>query len=408
MTPVAVAGAARLMPAVAGAVFAAHMAELEAAPQTAAQEATPRTAAQGAVPAAAQEAALSPGQAIVPPIDQESVAAGEADATRTITAKIEQIVNAAHTGGERPVRRDAHAKGHGCVKAEFSVVPDLSSELRQGVFAEPYVFSAWIRFSNGNGTPHDDHTGDGRGMAIKLTCVAGPKILDDEMDATTQDFVMINYPVFFVRNAADYVTFTELSGAGKAGEFFKSRPHEADISNAITSRTVDQVLEQRYFSMTPYLLGRRYMKFSAAPVACGSGAAIKPSTAPAPVGDPDYLRNRLKAVLGEKDACFDFAVQLQTDSATMPVEDPTIEWHEGKAPFVKVASIRIPRQQFDSAAQQMFCENLSLTPWHALATQRPAGGINRIRKIVYQAVSKLRHELNGAPRAEPTGNETFE
>ena len=102
-----------------------------------------------------------------------------------------------------------------------------------------------------------------------------------------------------------------------------------------------------------------------------------------------------------------FAVQPRTDPTTQPIEDPTIEWSEREAPFVDVAKLRIPRQTFDTPAEQAFCENLSFTPWHAVAAQRPVGGINRVRKPVYAAISDLRHRLNAAPHAEPDGSETF-
>ena len=70
--------------------------------------------------------------------------------------------------------------------------------------------------------------------------------------------------------------------------------------------------------------------------------------------------------------------------------------------------IRIPAQAFESRAQDTFCDNLSYTPWHALPEERPVGGINRLRKEVYAAISALRHKLNKAPSVEPTGDETFE
>ncbi len=44
-------------------------------------------------------------------------------------------------------------------------------------------------------------------MAIKLLGVPGPKLADDEKE--TQDFLLINSPVFFVRNAADYVELSK-------------------------------------------------------------------------------------------------------------------------------------------------------------------------------------------------------
>jgi hypothetical protein len=101
-------------------------------------------------------------------------------------------------------------------------------------------------------------------MAVKLVGVLGPKLLGDapEAETGTQDFVMINHPVFFIRNVADYVPFVSLSLQGKSEDFFAGHPHEKGIVAAITSQTIDQVLEQRYFSMSPYLLGENYAKFS--------------------------------------------------------------------------------------------------------------------------------------------------
>jgi hypothetical protein len=346
------------------------------------------------------EAATAADHEIIPPTEPADIA--------TIVRTVEGAVNGAYAIGVRPAMRDAHAKGHGCVRANFAVRPNLPEPLRVGVFAQPRSYSAWVRFSNGAGTPHDDAAGDGRGMAIKLMGVLGAKLLTTETTAETQDFVMINYPVFFIRNVADYVPFTNLSLQGKSAEFYADHPHEQGIVDEITSTAVDQVLDQQYYSMSPYLLGKQAIKFTARPVDCASGARISEATGPRPSSsDPDYLREGMVKWLTEKDACFAFAVQPQTDPATQPVEDPTIPWDEIRAPFIDVASIRIPKQAFDSQAQQTFCENLSFTPWHSLPAHQPVGGINRLRKAVYEAISDLRHRLNRAPRLEPTGNETF-
>lgn len=345
-------------------------------------------------------------ETVPPAADQEEIPADEPDAIKSILDTFEGAVKKEHAAGARPAWRDAHAKAHGCVKADFSVKADIPAELRRGVFAAPRSFTAWIRFSNGHGKPQDDRTRDGRGMAIKLTGVDGPKLLAEEAEAKTQDFVMINSSAFFIRNAGDYVSFTRASKYHVPFAFFLTHWHELRAARAIVEETVDEVFEERYFSMTPYLLGQRYIKFSARPVDCGTGAALVPAVALPPAG-PDYLRDRMIAWMNSRDACFIFAVQPQTDPATMPVEDPTIVWDEIKAPFIDVATIRIPKQRFDSEAQQTFCENLSYTPWHALAEHRPVGGINRIRKVVYEGISVLRHKLNKTPRVEPTGNETF-
>jgi hypothetical protein len=107
--------------------------------------------------------------------------------------------------------------------------------------------------------------------------------------------------------------------------------------------------------------------------------------------------------LTQGEACFDFLVQLRKLPTEMPIEDPTIEWSEKDSPFIPVARITIPVQAFTSPEQLAFCENLSFTPWHAILEHRPLGGINRVRKTVYDTSSRVRHELNGDKRREPTG-----
>jgi hypothetical protein len=76
----------------------------------------------------------------------------------------------------------------------------------------------------------------------------------------------------------------------------------------------------------------------------------------------------------------------------------------GKKPtprFYKVATIHIPQQTFDTPQQNEFCENLSFTPWHALPEHKPLGVTNRLRKVIYDHISRVRHEINDAKRQEP-------
>ncbi len=344
--------------------------------------------------------ALSAGRAAAAP-DQEVVPPTEVKDAAIIVQALEAFVKTEH-----PAMRDAHAKGHGCVKGEFTVDSNVPASLRAGVFAEPRAYRAWLRFSNSSGSRQGDGIGDARGLAIKLVGVSGPKVLAEEAGAQTQDFVMFNFPAFFIKDAADYVAFLTLAARHEEQRFFDERPRQAAVFKAASSRT-EGLLDQRYYSVAPYLLGDRPIKFSAIPVDCGNGATIAAKGGEPPKDQPDFLRRGMAEWLRDRDACFTFAVQPQTDPSTQPVEDPTVEWPESKAPFVPVARLRIPQQSFDSPAEQTFCENLSFTPWHALVAQRPLGGINRIRKPVYLAISNLRHRLNDAPHAEPNGTETF-
>ena len=334
----------------------------------------------------------------------ESVPAGEAEASARITALIAGTVakDQKETGS---AHRDAHAKAHGCVRAQFRVNEHLPPDLRQGVFQEGRSYRSWIRYSNGSGRAAKDSEDDARGMAIKLLGATGPKLADDEK--ATQDFLLIDGPAFFVRNAADYVEFSKAAAEGRAFRFFigwnpfRWRFHELRAALALIKRKVANPLSARYWSATPYLLGASGpVKYSARP--CAPVPAEK-----ADKKNPNFLRDAMSARLKNESACFEFLVQLRTDPAREPVEDPTVEWSEAASPFRQVATIDIPAQRIESPEQQKFCENLSMNPWHSAPEQRPLGGINRVRKAVYEAVSKLRHDLNGAPRAEPTGDETF-
>ena len=85
--------------------------------------------------------------AIAGNLAQESVPPGEAAFTQSIADRLKAKITR-----ENPppgiMRRDAHPKMHGVVRAEFIVEPGLPEELRVGIFREPKTYRAWIRFSN--------------------------------------------------------------------------------------------------------------------------------------------------------------------------------------------------------------------------------------------------------------------
>lgn len=112
---------------------------------------------------------------------------------------------------------------------------------------------------------------------------------------------------------------------------------------------------------------------------------------------PEYIKILEQA---KHNVCMEFLIQPRT-STKMLVEDAMTEWKENEAPFYQVATIHIPKQSFDTPEQNQFCENLSFTPWHALPEHKPLGAINRMRKIIYENISRVRHDINSAPRQEP-------
>ena len=314
----------------------------------------------------------------------ENIPSGETEFINDLTARLtKKIVSDNQTG---IMRRDAHPKMHGLVKADFIIEPDLPQSLRIGVFKQPGTYPAWIRFSNQDGTIRPDIGGDIRGMAIKLMGVEGEKLLEHEKTDKTQDFIMISTNVFVTKDAQE---FDELIKALTGSIFAKLiffATHWRVVSNLYKSmKKAANPLQIRYFSTTPYLFGATAVKYSAIP-------RFEVADAIPENPENDFLRSAMTRQLAQREVHFDFAVQLQTDARSMPIEDPGHEWSEALSPFRKVATIKIFRQSFDTEKQREFGENLSYSPWHSLPEHRPLGGINRARKVVYGAISTFRHD----------------
>jgi len=122
----------------------------------------------------------------------------------------------------------------------------------------------------------------------------------------------------------------------------------------------------------------------------------------------DYLRAAMVQSLAMGDVELDVRLQLQTDPHLMPIENAAVLWPERLSPRISAATLRIPRQKFDSPAQMEFAKRLSYNPWHSIAEHRPLGNQSRARKRMYYELSKLRHQMNAVPHFEPTGDEKFE
>ncbi|MFN2446453.1 MAG: catalase family protein [Vicinamibacterales bacterium] len=299
-------------------------------------------------------------------------------------------------------RRDAHPKPHGLVSARFEVSADLPPALRHGLFATPRTFPAWIRFSNGSPRVQSDRRPDQRGMAIKVMGVPGEKLQSDPGEELAHDLVLASAPCFFIRTADDYVSFVRAQvkrPAFRVLAFFvgpnplRWRLHELRALIRSLKRTAD-LLDTRYWSQVPYRLGPNIVKYSARPA---STAACWPSSR-----DPQFLRTRLIERLKQGPVAFDFLVQVQTDTRTMPSDDATVEWDEARAPFHKVASIHVPRQDIDTAERWATVDRLAFSPWHCLAEHEPLGPMNQIRRQVYLLVASTRAEINGQRESQTT------
>ncbi len=292
-------------------------------------------------------------------------------------------------------RRDAHPKAHGCVRASFSVREDLPAELTAGVFQPGAQYDALIRFSNGSpNAAGDDRNGDTRGMAMKLYGVSGAKLFPDPASPDAQDFIQISSPYFFVNGSSGYTEFFAIVNKGDLLPMFKIPfilGWQGTINAAkMLSQKIPSPLDANYFSVTAYQFGdgdaRVAVKYNTKPCAAAEQTY--------PVNGPNYLRHAMQAQLNTTPACFDFSIQKRPDDS-FSTEDTISVWDEEKAPSVPVAKITIPVQEFDTAAQNAACEQTSFNPWHSIATHKPLGTVNRMRRVVYETISELRKSMNG-------------
>jgi hypothetical protein len=366
-----------------------------------------------------------------PPLSSEDQAAVDA-----VIGTLVHHLRQAHPPYRLPARRDAHPKHHGCLAAVFEVDADLPEELRQGLFASPGKYEAWVRFSNAFKMRHDLDR-DARGMAIKVMGLDGVDHGEAVTFAGTQDFLLVTHKAFFARTPSDFVDFpAAVAGAGSPGALitrvlgfffgwrpfrFKWRGHVA-LHRSLNWST--SPLVRTYFSQTPYRFGRFEAKFRARPQQRGWPHQWLTLWFRVSLYQlswlhrfkfnrwKDLLQTSLLDFLRTREAVFDFEVQLRKDD--MPLDDAVVVWSSWRSPYRRVATIRVTRlpemtgdREADFLRTMMaFGEHLSFTPWHNLAEHEPLGSINAARRAVYEAIASLRHGLNSVRRREPQPGES--
>lgn len=311
--------------------------------------------------------------------------------------------------------RSVHAKAHGIAKGTLTVHGGLPPELAQGLFARPGAYEAVIRISTNPGDLLDDSISVPRGLALKVLGVEGERLPGSEGE-TTQDFILVNGPVFTASDAKAFsknlkmlsATTDKAEGGKKLVSGLLQALNAPLAAIGMPSPTLTQLggapnvhpLGETYYSQTPFRYGEHIAKFSLAPVS-------KPLTEL--TGDkvnttdrPDALREVVNEVLQSQGGTWEFRVQLNRDVDAMPVEDPTKRWDEKQSPFIAVATLEVPHQpSWGHTESQALDQALSYNVWHGLAAHRPLGNINRARNAPYRFSADYRSRVNGCPMHEP-------
>ncbi len=345
----------------------------------------------------------------------EVIAPDEIDDIRRVVKALKVLLqrNREKTG---QFRSDVHVKTHGCASAEFRVLPNLPLELAQGIFQYQRTYSAMVRFSNSASQPQADAIPDGRGLAIKVLGVDGERLDSGEQDIRTQDFVMVNHPVFFARNVKDFLRLEEVLVSSNdnplaivteglsGGDWNPLHWHwrEAVAAIRIASHLPAHPASNTYYSMAPIRFGKYVAKYRIRPT--GDLPNHWMDLASRMATQPDALRLMLEETLRSQQLLFEFQVQLRTSAESMPIEDATIEWLESKSPYRTVALLLIPRQEIDTEQNKADCQNLAFNVWHTIEDHRPLGGINRLRREVYPISAAWRLRESGtSPEASIEG-----
>jgi len=335
---------------------------------------------------------------------EETLQPGESEDVQTMIDEMRRhlVIDFPPGGFERA----GNTKTHGLVRGELVIHDNLPEAFRHGLFMTPKVYQCWVRFS-GPG-PHVEPDIDDVGfisISVKVMGVEGEKLWDDEKH--TQDFLAVCTPTFVTPDIKANARLQYWSRRHLPAFYFLDLrgTHLLDMAmQSLWNETQTNPLGATFYSCVPYLLGpHRAMQYS-----FSSKTEVHRRIPRLPFRPPDnYLRDNMIRTLDEMDVEFDMRIQLQTDAFLMPIENNAVLWPERLSPRVPVATLRIPRQKFDSPEQFAFTRNLKFNPWHCLPDHRQLGNQSRARKRMYDELARFRQKMNAADHVEPSGVERF-
>ncbi|MCE4226647.1 catalase family protein [Methylobacterium sp. C25] len=345
--------------------------------------------------------------------DVEDVKPSEGQTIEQLNQTFDTILQTVADDSGHAVRA-VHAKAHGILEGTLTVEADLPLELAQGMFATSGEHKVFMRLSTNAGDILPDAVSLPRGLALKVLDVPGERLPDAE--GTTQNFIMVNGNVFQAPDAEKFL------GSLKLLAKTTDRIERVKVAASSVLRGVNKALQavgvespaiaslggapnvdplgETYYSVTPFRYGDHIAKFSLAPVSHSLTARTGNSIDA--TGRPNALRETVQSEMQGIEGVWEFRVQLCRDLKRQPVEDPTIEWNEDEAPFVKVATVRVqPQDSWSSERVDAVDEHMRFSIWTGLVAHRPLGNINRARNATYQHSAEFRQRFNGCPIHEP-------
>ncbi|MDQ0010308.1 catalase [Luteibacter jiangsuensis] len=353
-----------------------------------------------------------------PPIRfDEALERVEPDEAETVEQLVETLtrINRTTLEHDKHAHRSVHAKSHALLTGELIVPGDLPRELAQGIFAREGRYPLVMRLSTVPGDILDDSVSTPRGMAVKIIGVEGERLPGSDGDVT-QDFVLVNGPVFSAPNARRFASSLKFVAATT------DRAEGAKKALSVVLRGTERVIEafggrsatllalggqpeshplgDTYYSQAPLRFGDYVVKLSIAPHSPNLTALTDAEL------DLDGKRNGLREAMVEYFAGqggeWEVRVQFCTDPETMPIEDASVAWPEERSPYIDVARIVLPPQPAWNAVRRAAIDDgLAFSPWHGIAAHRPLGSVMRARRVAYKVMARFRAHHNGMTIREP-------
>jgi hypothetical protein len=324
----------------------------------------------------------------------ETIAEDEAETLEQLTATLLRISDVVFADS-RHAFRSVHAKSHGIIEGELEILPNLATDLAQGLFAKNSIYPVVMRLSTIAGDMLEDGVSIPRAIAFKVIGVDGDRLAGSETDRT-QDFLMADGPVFSAPTAKKFLASLKLLA--------KTTDKAPGLKKALSSvlRGVEAGLESvgsesatlKTLGGHPnnHILGATFARVDRVEREDGR---CRPRPRRPPDGRPQLFRDWRRET-------WELRAQLCTDLKAMPVEDASVKWPEDLSPYRTVARITATSQDtWSSDKVRRVDDGMSFSPWHGLAAHQPLGSVMRARKETYRASAKFRGERNGCPMHEP-------
>jgi hypothetical protein len=307
----------------------------------------------------------------------------------------------------RSLCRGTHAKGV-CVRGRFEIFDVflesdavLAMRLAKGIFAQPGIYPAVVRFGNADSNVNSDFKPDVRSLSFSVDLTRGGAVAPIA-GSSRQDFSMQNATTLPINDSPAFLaTIKVLTAANPlAGLWSLSFQDKLKVVRTLAMaesqarQKVRAYQQLRYWSTVPFCHGPvDVVKFCATPSPGNSAHPLQKNNSN---GLQDELIRHLRddATMSS----FDFGVQFldagkmtyrgKARDASFWIENASVEWDEGLAPFVTVARLTLEEnsQLSPEASQAVYFDVTD----NATPDSKPVGSINRARWQAEMACRRAR------------------